>query len=342
MVRKNILLAFAFLCSLSMAAQEDNQGNLLQRADSLLNARYHRIKYDTNFISRPDRKWTLKLRPKLSYFDIRTETFESDGSMVLNLHSDPKVKLSLSAGYSGVTLSFSLKPEKLRGAKELDYELRFDVYTRKFGFETELSQLKSLDGTFHMESPLLVPELGDSVLHVDLPEGYVTQTNLFLSGYYVFNHRRFSYPAAFTQSYIQKRSAGSLIAGTYMGISILDAGDTTNYSAQLFSVKNGFISLGLGYGYNFVLPHNWLLHCSAIPYFVVFSHAKCKFVGKEEKWEAKFPQCLIVARVAAIRSWERWFAGLTAHYMYTHLGSTDLIAINNNRWHIMAIVGYRL
>lgn len=60
------------------------------------------------------------------------------------------------------------------------------------------------------------------------------------------------------------------------------------------------------------------------------------------KWEAKFPQCLFVARVVAIRSWERWFAGLTAHYMYTHLGSTDLIAINNNRWHIMAIAGFRL
>ena len=337
MNRKNLLLAIAVLCSLPLAAQ----GNFLKFADSVLDHRYHRIKYDTNYVARPDYKWTIKLRPKLSYFAIRTETTDEDGSMVLDLHSDPKAKLSLSLGYSGVTASFSLKPEKLRGVEELDYEMRFDVYTRTFGFETELSHLKTLDGTFHMVSPLLVPETGDSVLHVDLPEGYVTQTNLFLSGYYVFNHRRFSYPAAFTQSYIQKRSCGSLIAGTYMGISLLEAGDTASGN-QLFSVKNGFVSLGLGYGYNFVLPHHWLLHCSAIPYYVVFSAAKSRFVGQDEKWKSEFPQVLIIGRVAAIRSWERWFAGLTAHYMYMHLGSTDLMAINNNRWHIMAIAGFRL
>lgn len=86
MVRKSILLSIAFLCSLSLAAQE---GSLLQRADSLLDAYYHRIKYDTNYIGRPTHKWTLKLRPKVSLFAVRTETLGNggeEGAMKVALH----------------------------------------------------------------------------------------------------------------------------------------------------------------------------------------------------------------------------------------------------------------
>lgn len=332
------MLAFAFLCSLSMAAQE---GNILYRVDSLLNARYHRKNYDTAYISRPEHKWTLKLRPKVSLFAVRTETLgneSEEGAMKIDLLSDPKAKLSFSAGYSGVTLSFSINPEKFQKVKELDYEMRFDVYTRKFGFETELSRITTLEGPFHLD---FTGEDTTVSFDLDLPEGFVTQTNFFLSGYYVFNHRRFSYPAAFTQSFIQKRSAGSFIAGANLGISELTVGDSTK-NAELFNVANFYISLGIGYGYNVVLPHNWLIHVSAIPYLIVRNKAKCRFAGNVEDWQTKFPQFLFIARAAAIRSWDRWFAGLTTHFFYSYVGSTDLIQIRNRQWHFMAIVGYRL
>lgn len=332
------MLAFAFLCSLSMAAQE---GNILYRVDSLLNARYHRKNYDTTYISRPEHKWTLKLRPKVSLFAVRTETLGNEGeegAMKIELLSDPKAKLSFSAGYSGVTLSFSIKPEKFQKVKELDYEMRFDVYTRKFGFETELSRITTLEGPFHLD---FTGEDTTVSFDLDLPEGFVTQTNFFLSGYYVFNHRRFSYPAAFTQSFIQKRSAGSFIAGANLGISELTVGDSTK-NAELFNVANFYISLGIGYGYNVVLPHNWLIHVSAIPYLIVRNKAKCRFAGNVEDWQTKFPQFLFIARAAAIRSWDRWFAGLTTHFFYSYVGSTDLIQIRNRQWHFMGILGIRL
>ncbi|MBQ8127243.1 MAG: DUF4421 family protein [Prevotella sp.] len=34
---------------------------------------------------------------------------------------------------------------------------------------------------------------------------------LNVNGYYIFNRRHFSYPAAFAHSYVQRRSAGSLV-----------------------------------------------------------------------------------------------------------------------------------
>lgn len=54
---------------------------------------------------------------------------------------------------------------------------------------------------------------------------------LNLTGYYTFNHRRFSYPAAFTQSYIQRRSAGSWLAGiSYQSSRTLLLTATLHYS----------------------------------------------------------------------------------------------------------------
>lgn len=340
MFRRSSLLIIAILCALSLHAQN---GNFFQYADSILKQRYHRINYDTNFISRPNYHWTIKARPKLSLYGVQTESIGENGLMKVNLKSSPKGKISFSLGYSGVTLSASAKPEHLTRAKEQDYELRFDVYSRKFGFELEAGLIHSLEGTFHMESPLLIPisPTGDSVLDLDLPKEFTTQANFFLSGYYVFNNRRFSYPAAFTQSYTQKRSAGSLIAGANLVFGQLELGDSTN-GTELYLVTNGHLSLGIGYAYNFVLPHNWLIHASVMPYIIIRNKAICRFGGEEQEWKTNFPQYMIIARAAAIRSWERWFTGLTAHFMYSHVGSPSLIEINNRQWHLMAVVGFRL
>jgi hypothetical protein len=54
-----------------------------------------------------------------------------------------------------------------------------------------------------------------------LESGDLTLKVVNLAGYYTFNHRHFSFPAAFTQNYIQRRSAGSWLAGiSYQGGSI--------------------------------------------------------------------------------------------------------------------------
>ncbi|MGX8713471.1 MAG: DUF4421 family protein [bacterium] len=339
MFRKTTFLIITFLCSLPLAAQE---GNLLQRIDNYLKQRYQRINYDTNYIGRPDYRWTIKARPKLSLFGVKTmSTPEDDEVMKTDLRSSLKGKVSFSLGYSGITLSASAKPEHLTRAEEQDLEIRFDVYTRKFGFETEFSLINSLEGTFLLETPTLIPIYGDSIMKFHIPRKFASQYNFFISGYYVFNHQRFSYPAAFTQSYIQKRSAGSIIAGANFALEQLSLGDSTN-DTELYNVANAFLSVGVGYGYNFVLPHNWLLHVSAIPYLIVRNRAICRFAGNREEWQTEFPQYIIIARAAAIRSWDRWFTGLTTHFMYSHVGADNLIEINNRQWHIMAIVGFRL
>jgi hypothetical protein len=127
---------------------------------------------------------------------------------------------------------------------------------------------------------------GQDVGHLEAGDVKMKMANL--AGYYVFNHRRFSYPAAFTQSYIQRRSAGSWLAGiSYQGGTIETTDDLKARSPKSpdIQIRIGHIGIGGGYGYNLVLGQKWLLHLSILPTFVVYNYNKLTVNG--ERREAK-------------------------------------------------------
>jgi len=96
--------------------------------------------------------------------------------------------------------------------------------------------------------------------------------------YYIFNHGRFSYPAAFAQSTIQKISCGSWMAGIgytnnsieldYERLQTLIDDKLGRQVVQLDSglmfksVKYNDISISAGYAYNWVFARNWLFGAS--------------------------------------------------------------------------------
>lgn len=98
------------------------------------------------------------------------------------------------------------------------------------------------------------------------------------NAYYIFNHGRFSYPAAFSQSTIQKVSCGSWMAGlgyTKNSLSLdhdrlqrlvddrMGAGVVALDSGLMFRhVSYNDYSLSAGYAYNWVPKRNWLLAAS--------------------------------------------------------------------------------
>ncbi len=95
--------------------------------------------------------------------------------------------------------------------------------------------------------------------------------------YYIFNHRRFSYPAAFSQSTVQRRSAGSPLLGIgytrhtlnvdwnnlngiveeRLGPGVAEA--ALDSTLMFGEVKYTDISVSGGYAYNWVFARNWLL-----------------------------------------------------------------------------------
>lgn len=95
-----------------------------------------------------------------------------------------------------------------------------------------------------------------------------------LNVYWVFNHRKFSYPAAYSQSTNQRKSAGSLIAGfsysrhnlhfDYTKLPPVLLSNIEN-TLQFKQVKYKDYSLSVGYAYNWVFARNCLASLSLTP-----------------------------------------------------------------------------
>ena len=128
-----------------------------------------------------------------------TET-ESGRHFKSEMKADYKSTISVGVSYLGFSLNFSLNPAKLMGKYD-DYELNFNSYGKRIGLDIIYQDAHNFTGW----------QERDGLGRADLPSNLLKLKTLNANVYYVFNNRRFSYPAAFTQSYIQRRSAGSLL-----------------------------------------------------------------------------------------------------------------------------------
>ena len=103
--------------------------------------------------------------------------------------------------------------------------------------------------------------------------------SVYINGYYVFNGRRYSQAAAYNQSVIQRRSAGSLLVGATWYQSSLDYSDYKNFAFMLLSHDIGKIkvhqaNLGVGYGYNWVPLRGLVVNAMVMPTFSVYNRVK--------------------------------------------------------------------
>lgn len=165
-----------------------------------------RSRVDTSYIERTPQRLRFRLTLNASGSDIRTRGVNADGNFNTEMKAQNKYTVSLSAAYRGLSLSVAMNPAHLAGEKK-DYELNMNAYGNKLGADVIFHSAKTFEGNVHTQR-------GD----ISIPAGLISQNMLTLNAYYAFNGRRFSYPAVFSQSWMQKRSCGSLMLGaSFMG-----------------------------------------------------------------------------------------------------------------------------
>lgn len=310
---------------LAISGEADAQG-ILQRADSMLTVNYRKGDVDTAYIVRPATKWTVTARMNVSGAKIEAEGIDQGQHFKAEMQANRKATLSLGVSYLGLSLSASLNPAKLMG-KYRDYELNFNSYGRRFGFDIIYHDAKNFTG-WHDH---------DGMERIKLPDGLLSVKTLNLNAFYVFNSRRFSYPAAFSQNYIQRRSAGSfLLAASGQGQHATLEWD------QEMQLKMTNISLGAGYGYNYVPSHGWLLHISALPTFIVYSNTSMTFGDTRVPLHYHFPEAIITGRGAVVRQWGNKFLGMSMLFNFTNIGHEESLAIHNIKWRVRTFFGLRL
>ena len=300
---------------------------LLHKTDSILTAKYRRTNLDTNYICRPETKLTLTGKVNFSGQRIRTNGVTEDGTHFSSMaDADRKVTVSVGANYAGVGINLSLNPGKLAG-KYHDFELNFSKYGNTWGGEISYQDAKNFNGWYEMEG----------VGKQDIPNDVLRLRTLNINLYYAFNHRKFSYPAAFSQTYIQRRSAGSfLLAMSYQG----QRGDAESPKGEV-KLRINNLGIGGGYGYNYVPSEKWLLHISAMPTFVVYSQTSATMDGKHTPLHYSFPEVIITGRGAVVRNFSRSFMGMSMVFNFSNAGDSKN-EIRNIKWLVHAFYGIRL
>lgn len=320
-----VVFSFAFLVSFAQSRREE----VRNRIDSTLRANYARANYDTLYMTRPESKLTLKLRGNLSGTTIKGKDKEEEGTINSDLRTKTRGTISVGASYLGISAAVAVNPARLAG-KNKDMEYNINAYGNRFGLEACYQDSKTLSGDIRQNDYKYYLEKGD-----------VRYRMFTVTGYYVFNHRRFSYPAAFTQSYIQKRSAGSwLVGATFQSGRIKDTDDAPDLLQDTRLSMTSF-AVGGGYGYNFVVK-KWLFHASTQPCLIVYNRNSVRLNGEKQKTGTYFPEMIFNTRAAIIYNInQRYFAGSTFLFNTTMLGNrnhyTDIL-----KWRARAFVGVRL
>lgn len=323
-----MLLAFAD----EVVAQALTHAERRARVDSVLAARYYRTPYDTNYVVRPEGKLTLKLRLNQTGNDFHAKGMVNDIYSKADLKTSHKTTMSIGASYRGISAAVAINPAKIKGVYK-DYEFNLNYYSSRLSLDLSYQRSETLAGD-------IVGDRGEQHLQSD----DVTLKVLNIAGYYTFNHRRFSYPAAFTQSYVQRRSAGSWLAGiSYQGGSIKTTDNLKARSPNAPDVRIyiGHLGIGGGYGYNWVPSRKWLLHLSLLPTFVVYN--RNNMTVNDERKEAQHMQFNMIfnERAAIVYNFSpRYFAGATA-VVNNSVFKDDAVTVNQNKWRARAFIGMR-
>lgn len=181
--------------------------------------------------------------------------------------------------------------------------------------------------------------------------------------YYITNHKRFSYPAAYSQSTRQLRSAGSPILGIgymhqkldmdwvvlqniiaqQMGRTVLKevlGSDSTGWSRT--HVKYDNFSVSGGYAYNWVFAKNFLLNVSlsaSLAYLHTISETAKTKVSTFDDFNFNKFTIDGITRMGLVYNTSRWYAGASAiFHAYNYHEKT--FSTNNIFGNVNVYVGF--
>ena len=312
----------------------EKKPGLGKRINNKLSKKYFTTKYDTNYVARPKEKWLLRLLGNQTGNYIHAKGTVHDVYSKYDLHTKTNYTMGLEVNYcDDVAATFSINPAKIGGDYN-DYEFNFEYHGQKLSFDINYLRATSLKGDM---------KLGD-IDHLD--EEGMRMNVVNASAYYIFNNRKFSYPAALFQNYYQLRSAGSWLAGLTVqsgSIKTTDALKERNPLAPEVHLTFANVALGGGYGYNFVFGQcsQWLLHLSALPSLVVYKHNRLTVNGDEMKDHGLCFNMLFNERAAVVYHFTPRFNAGASLIMSNSIYSNDNIKINQNKWLARAFFGVR-
>ena len=348
-----ILFFLVFLHASYLAAQEEKQdsvGTELKRVmtrvtDGLVTGvRYTEDKIkevgkqinaiDTNYISPNLYNLAFMLEHSTWYEHYQLGTNQNNLIQKLNFSPNLGTKMGIYFGWRWIFLGYTFDVEDLFGEnknKPKKKEMSLNIYSSKFGMDLYYRKTGS-DFKLRSQEGFNLDEQIKNIQFDGL------QSNIIgLNAYWIFNHKKFSYPAAYSQSTNQRKSAGSFMAGfSYSRHKILfnhnklpgPMKENLNPQLQFNKIKYSDYSLGFGYGYNWVFAKNWVSNLSLLP-GIGFKKSKIDDNDfKDEHW-IKDINFDLITRAGVVYNNSKYFAGASL-VMHTYDYRKPNLSVTNS------------
>lgn len=361
--RKICLLLSFFLYILNASAQEEikkdttaqnSKGVLVNLTDGIATTVRHtgrKIRkvgkefnaVDTTFISPNLYNLAFMLEHSSWYEYYRLGSNSNNGEQSISFSPNANFKLGVYFGWRWIFLGYSFDVKDLFGGhknKAKKTEMALNLYSSKFGVDLYWRKtgsdfkIRSYNG-FQLNTP---------TKNMDF-NGFQSKIK-GLNAYWIFNYKRFSYPAAYSQSTNQRKSAGSLMAGfSYSQHNISFDYDKLPtemrdqlHNALLFKkVKYSDYSLCLGYGYNWVFAKNWVSNLSLLP-AIAYKKSKINDTPQPHTHWIKDINFDLITRASIVYNNSKYFAG-AALVMHTYDYRKEDFSLTNTFGTLRVYVG---
>lgn len=294
--------------------------------------------FDTLYITPNYYDFTAMLQNTNYFQSYRLEGRDEAGHrQTLTTRPRPSVKVGPYFGYSPIFLGYTFDvahPRSLGKSSEWNLSLYSMllgcdfVYVKNDG-NFELRRATGFDG--------VVPK---SVKGTRLSG--MSSSTLSFSAYYIFNHRRFSYPATFNQSTVQRISCGSPMLGAGysrqrisfdyhdLPASLLGPDESRLIDELKFSrVRYDYYYLSGGYAYNWVFARNCVVGASLMPTIGIRKAKGQRLQGNEVLLDLKNFSFDNISRVGIVWCNTRWFAG-ASFVSHLYIYRKDRLSLTNS------------
>lgn len=276
---------------------------------------------DSDYIEPPHYEFAVEFRAVRNYENFSLNSNEQN----IMFSPDQPVKLGPYFGWRWIFLgtTFDLKNISLFG-NSTKREIEFSLYSSQIGVDLFYRRTGS-------DYKLRDVQIGDNIdgtQYEGLPFDGVTVGITGANAYYIFNHRHFSYPAAFSPGTCQKISCGSWMAGAGYTQNTLDldfyklkallqnrADNNTEVkldSGMMFNrVKYNDFNLSVGYAYTWVLVKN-LIFCASAQAALGYKTSNGKTLDEVSGFSFSKVNLDGIGRFALVYNNTRWYAGANA------------------------------
>lgn len=216
---------------------------------------------DTTFIYQPKAGFSLGLfsTGQKAGFDMKVDfdLIYDDGTKqpclsTFNLSENLCRKIGLEVGYGNIGFGYGLEVGRRSAQKKQSFGL--NIVGKSWGLHFNYFNLSN---PFTTGIAIGEPGSQDYLEEQWTMEEMAVLSDLSIDGYYVFNNKRFAFPAAYKSGLVQRHTAGSwMVTARYIQGSLYNSPEAAAGSYNLFHCFSTLqASIGGGYSANFVLWH---------------------------------------------------------------------------------------